>query len=454
VADWKKLLDDAVKHVGDGVQAAGDGLRELADDARKVAGIGRGSLEIVPDRARHRLGGTIAGTVKLALTEPIAARRLVVAVKARRKPNALGRIAGRARESTPGEETVFDFESTIAGERIYEGGEHRFAIDLPDALDPSIDAGGLLGDALRAARTVHSLTQGQLRWTLVAFLDIPWKRNLSNSIEIAVRDDASDLDDDEPEPAPPPAPEPASARRDAAPPRREAAPASGSPEPERREPAIAATSASDFLDALDRCLASLQRRGFTVIHEHHPPPVDPAVVMRVLALHPDLEAELLQFYAVMDGLEIVVAQPRVVATRYDTVDAAQAVAARSGGAIGCLDELPTHGEIGPALFREFCDDTVRVLEIPTLHRLFDDSEDFPHRDGRNVVFGAIVLRHGDAGARRARLHERESTHPSRWWVVRGEDHGAALRDPKLLRWSELLTVCLEHLEHGRLPAGS
>ncbi len=121
-----------------------------------------------------------------------------------------------------------------------------------------------------------------------------------------------------------------------------------------------------------------------------------------------------------------------------------------------------------------------MLEIPSLCRLLDDSEDFPQREGRNVIFGRIVLGYGDYfGIVRAdeirrwrdppaeqpgrdgyydglgriyqqRLREREQERPGAWWVVRGEDHGATLSDPPvLLRWSEMLAVCVQHLETGR-----
>ena len=41
-------------------------------------------------------------------------------------------------------------------------------------------------EALRAAQMVQSMMRGQLRWRLDAFLDVPWKRNLKASVEIAV----------------------------------------------------------------------------------------------------------------------------------------------------------------------------------------------------------------------------------------------------------------------------
>jgi hypothetical protein len=186
----------------------------------------------------------------------------------------------------------------------------------------------------------------------------------------------------------------------------------------------------------------------------------------------------------MDGLELVVGKPLAPRGEYESVRLAREVSAKHGGPIGALDEFGMHSGLGTPLMAEFVTegrDAVRVLELPTLERLLDDSEDFMHRDGRNVIFGAVVRGYGDylgitradelrrwrepakgmpgrsgyydgyARSYQARLREREREHPGQtWWVVRGDDHGAGLREPPvLLRWSEMLALCLHELEHGR-----
>jgi hypothetical protein len=235
--------------------------------------------------------------------------------------------------------------------------------------------------------------------------------------------------------------------------------------------------------ALSRTLCALQGQGWVVIHSWAGAPVRPEVVYDALTRHADLDPEILLLHGVMDGLELVVGKPRVPRGEYESLRLAREVAARHGGPIGSLDELDMHSGLGTPLAAEFVTegrDAVRVLELPTLERLLDDSEDFTHRDGHNVIFGAVVRGYGDylgiaradelrrwrqpaAGAPgragyydhcarsfQARLLEREREHPGQsWWVVRGEDHGATLREPPvLLRWSEMLALCLHELEHG------
>lgn len=233
--------------------------------------------------------------------------------------------------------------------------------------------------------------------------------------------------------------------------------------------------------ALSRTLCALQGQGWVVIHYWAGAPVRPEVVRDVLTCHPDLDPDVLLLHGVMDGFELVVGKPLAPRSEHASVRRAREVAAKHGGALGNLGELYMSWGLGDLLEAEFVSrgsDAVRVLELPTLERLMDDSEDFAHRDGHNVIFGAVVRGYGDyfgitradeirrwrepargaagrdgyfdhcAHAYQARLRERE--HPSQtWWVVRGDDHGAGLREPAvLLRWPEMLALCLAELEHG------
>jgi len=50
------------------------------------------------------------------------------------------------------------------------------------------DVGGALGDVLHVAQAVRSMTASPVRWKLRAHLDIAWKRNSSNTIDLSVRE--------------------------------------------------------------------------------------------------------------------------------------------------------------------------------------------------------------------------------------------------------------------------
>ncbi len=234
--------------------------------------------------------------------------------------------------------------------------------------------------------------------------------------------------------------------------------------------------------ALARLMGQMPSQGWETIHQWAGPPVEPAVVREALGRHPDLDPEILLFYSMMDGLELIFGKPVAPRHEYETIVQVRRAASKDGGRLGCIDELWSHSTIGTPYVEEFSEQRggeVRMLEIPSLERLLDQSEDFAHRDEHNVIFGRIVLENGeyfgivrsdeirrwrqpsagqrsrkgyyDAHARsyQERLNERERERPGPWWVVRGEDHGAVLSEPgALLRWSEMLTMCLRHLETG------
>ncbi|MEM9463309.1 MAG: hypothetical protein AAGF11_54710 [Myxococcota bacterium] len=518
VADWKKIFDDAVDQIGEAATAAGEGLRQAAGEAGKVVGIGVGSIELrVDGGTSHRLGARITGTVALTLAEPVPAKGLTVTLQATRRRRVLVEDHRRGRRTAMRNEVIYEFVGEVGGEQTYASGEHAFAVELPLTIEVPVEVDGLLGDALRAVRTVQAMTERPIRWQLVATLVIPWKRNLSKAIDLAVRD-ASEGPSSQPPKSKPRTPETPKqdkakqekakqekaqqekAKQDKAkqqPPRssKQASAAGGvasSPSPASRPESSCSRPPLVVPEpiavpqgwgvALQRLMAQMLGQGWETIHQWGPPPVDPTVVRDALARHPDLDPEILMFYSMMDGIELVFGKPAAPRHEYETIRRARELVARSGGSIGGLDELWSHAVLGVPLTAEFSPDRggqVRVLEIPSLARLLDDREDFATYDGRTVVLGRIVLGDGDdfgivradeirrwrSPARGAPnssgpydvhargyqqcLQTREQQRPGAWWVVRGQDHGVRLWEPPvLLRWSEMLAVCLRHLETG------
>lgn len=194
--DWKKLLEttkkqvgEGAKIVGEGAKVAGQGLRQAADEARKVAGIGVGTITLEPSRSSYELGEAIRGIVKLQLTEPIPAKRLVVTLRATRKRYVVQRGSDGRTAPVQRNETIVEHEVELDGARTYESGTQQFTVHIPARIDAKVELDGKLGDVLRAAQTLRSMTESPIHWTLTACLDIPWKRNLSKQIDLSVRGD-------------------------------------------------------------------------------------------------------------------------------------------------------------------------------------------------------------------------------------------------------------------------
>lgn len=185
--DWKKLLDSATEQVGEGMKIAGAGLKQAAGEAKKVAGIGVGAITLEPSRSSYELGDTINGTVRLQLTEPIPAKRLVVTLRATRKRYVAQRSSDGRVAPVQRTETLVEHEVELGGERSYDSGAHSFTVRVPARIDAKLDVGGKLGDVLQAAQAFKSMTESPIRWKLVACLDIPWKRNLTKEIDVSVQ---------------------------------------------------------------------------------------------------------------------------------------------------------------------------------------------------------------------------------------------------------------------------
>lgn len=186
--DWKKLFDTATEQVGEGMKIAGAGLKQAAGEAKKVAGIGVGTITVESRRSSYELGDTIDGTVRLQLTEPIPAKRLVVTLRATRKRYVAQRASDGRVAPVQRSEVLVDHEVELDGERSYDSGVHQFEVRIPARIDAKVDVGGKLGDLLSAAQTIKSMTESPIRWELVAFLDIPWKRNLSKETDLSVHE--------------------------------------------------------------------------------------------------------------------------------------------------------------------------------------------------------------------------------------------------------------------------
>lgn len=449
--DWKKLLDGAVEQIGEGAKAASDSAREAADSARKVAGIGIGEISVKLEGRAH-LGGTLRGTVRLSLPEPIEGKRLIVSLRATRVAVPMATLAGRRGKSLE-RQLLFNNSVTVCDAMTFDSGEHTFEIEVPDA-EPETELSGPLGDIVRAAQTLKSMTERPIQWSLRAAVEIPWKRNLQTETQIVI--DAAPAHKPEPQ-SPPPKREP------------------------RKAPPIPrpVSLPAGFGEALNAGLDDLRHRGWDVVHRFVRPPVAPSDAMSVMAQHPDLEPSILQFYGAMDGLEVIVARPLTRDAARDTYAALLAMAARHDGALLGCDDLAGNDRLFEAVGREIGSwehDRWRTLEIPRLVDLMSESETFSNRDGRPSIYGSVIVSYGEyfgvtrsdeirswrqpksrasgrpgyydgeADTYQAALTAREASVADRWWAVRGSDHGACLVEPAwLLRWPEMLAACIEHL---------
>ena len=191
MADSDELIKNAGKflrrlggQIKDTAQAAGS---QVAKTTKQVTGLGRGSVKLELDQVKAPPGGTIAGRVVLALTEPVDAKRLVVSLRARQKHLTVKRDAS-GKSVGASHSDIYQFERELGAAKRYESETLAFELTIPpDALDLRAGAPtSPLGEVVRTVASAVSPTIGPVEWQVTVELEISWGRNLSHDVDIVV----------------------------------------------------------------------------------------------------------------------------------------------------------------------------------------------------------------------------------------------------------------------------
>jgi hypothetical protein len=157
-------------------------LREL--------GISVGDLQLTLEKQLVSPGELVVGTVKLDLTHPVRAKRLVVGLTARQR--AVGLQPGQqGLQLSYRNDKVWDFHLEVDGERDYRPGEvKRFELLVPrDAKQTNFNPpGGLLGEVVQALSFLSNVKRFPLEWRVYAFLDRPWALNPKGEVQLQLRE--------------------------------------------------------------------------------------------------------------------------------------------------------------------------------------------------------------------------------------------------------------------------
>ena len=172
--------------VGKRFQEVGKGVRAAADEVRKTAGVGVGTIGLQVGASHYKPGDSITGLLTLTLEEPTPAKRLVVRLVATRQRVRFEVGPNGKRNKVLSHEVEYEFDCELAGEQTYTDGDYPFAIHVPTTIDAKSKAGGVIGDVVRAVQTLDELRRTPLRWRLVGFLHVPWKRNIKKKLDVSI----------------------------------------------------------------------------------------------------------------------------------------------------------------------------------------------------------------------------------------------------------------------------
>jgi hypothetical protein len=191
MADSDEVLKNAGRflrklggQVKDTAQAAGS---QISKTAKQVTGLGRGAVKLELDQVKAPPGGTLAGRVTLALSEPVEAKRLVVSLRARQKHLTVSRDASGKSIGTSHSD-VYKFDLELGGAKQYTSESFSFELTIPpDARELRAAAPQTpLGEVVRTVASAVSPTAGPIEWQIIAELEISWGRNLSGDVDIVV----------------------------------------------------------------------------------------------------------------------------------------------------------------------------------------------------------------------------------------------------------------------------
>ena len=172
-------LADAGKTVGS----------QIKQTSKQVTGLGRGQVKLELDQTKAAPGGTLRGRVVLALTEPVAAKRLLVTLRARQRYITVKR-ANDGKGVGASHAEVYQFDKELVPSQTFGPGTHELELDVPpDALELKAKApagGNPLTDVARTIASAVSPTMGPIEWQVIARLEIAWGRDLSDEVDIVV----------------------------------------------------------------------------------------------------------------------------------------------------------------------------------------------------------------------------------------------------------------------------
>jgi hypothetical protein len=160
---------------------------QIKQTAKQVTGLGRGAVKLELDQTKASPGGSIHGRVVLALSESVEAKKLVVSLRARQNMVTVKRDNG-GRSVGTSHADVYEFNLELGGAKKYDSETIAFELTIPpDALDLRPSAPSTpLGEVARTIASAVSPSAGPIQWQVIATLEIPWGRNLTNEVDIVV----------------------------------------------------------------------------------------------------------------------------------------------------------------------------------------------------------------------------------------------------------------------------
>ncbi|MBM3233818.1 hypothetical protein FJZ19_01860 [Candidatus Pacearchaeota archaeon] len=150
---------------------------------------GKGSVDIQLDKYDFSPGDTVSGKAVFTLKKVVHARGAKVRLIGVKKETKIGGSALFNSKTNVNKSMgyVFDFVQPLSGEKDYSGNfTYNFKIKIPKNVLTQSDIGeGIAGTIIKSAQILSGVSS-QIKWYVVAFLDVPMGIDVSKKVQINV----------------------------------------------------------------------------------------------------------------------------------------------------------------------------------------------------------------------------------------------------------------------------
>ncbi len=152
-------------------------------------GFGKGKIGISISKYNFSPGDTIEGAISLNVKKPTKAKAVTIRLVGQQKttrttnmPNTTNNFGAMQQQMRTA--YIYDFKQPLDGEKDYNGDyNYNFQIKIPQNILGGMNS---MLDSVAKSLQAFSRQYSQVKWYLIASLDIPWGVDISKKLQVNI----------------------------------------------------------------------------------------------------------------------------------------------------------------------------------------------------------------------------------------------------------------------------
>ena len=145
-------------------------------------GFGKGNIEIQLEKYNFSPGETINGNIFLKVKKQEKAKAVTIRLIGEQRTSKFSTTPNKISRART--QYIYDFKQPLDGEKEYSGEyNYNFKIKIPQNILNSVNS--TLG-AIMGSMQILTGQSSQIKWYLVASLEIPWGIDISKKVQINI----------------------------------------------------------------------------------------------------------------------------------------------------------------------------------------------------------------------------------------------------------------------------